>query len=139
MRNLLCVLLALPLLAPAQESAPTLRTTTNEVLLDFVVRDKHANIIRDLKPDEVQIFEDGVPQKLRHFEFLNGQAAQAAALAPDLAPAPASSVTPSPDAPAAGHTVNELRDISVVSLVIADLDPRGRKVTRDAMRQFVTN
>jgi len=139
MRNLFCVLLALPLLAPAQEPAPVLRTTTNEVLLDFVVRDKHASIIHDLKPDEVQIFEDGVPQKLRHFEFLNGQAAQAAALAPDSAPAPASSVSPSPNPPAGGHTVNELRDISVVSLVIADLDPRGRKVTLDAMRQFVSD
>ena len=72
MRNLLCVLLALPLMATAQEATPTLRTTTSEVLLDFVVRDKHSNLIRDLRPDEVQILEDGVPQSVRHFEFLNG-------------------------------------------------------------------
>jgi VWFA-related protein len=133
MRNLLFVLLALPLMAPAQETAPTLRTTTNEVLLDFVVRDKHANTIKDLRPDEVQVFEDGVLQPLRHFEFLNGHSAQ------EVAPAPAAASTgsSSDNAPAEGHTVNELRDISVVSLVIADLDPRGRKVTLDAMRQFV--
>jgi len=133
MRNLLCVLLALPLLAPAQEPAPILRTTTNEVLLDFVVRDKHENIVRDLKPDEVQVFEDGVLQKMRHFEFLNGHSAPEPAPAPAPAPSAATSVTTTAEA----HTVNELRDISVVSLVIADLDPRGRKVTLDAMRQFV--
>jgi VWFA-related protein len=134
MRSLLCVLLALPLLAPAQEPAPTLRTTTNEVLLDFVVRDKHENIIRDLRPDEVQVYEDGILQKMRHFEFLNGHSVTE----PASAPAPAPSATPTVTTPAEGHTVNELRDISVVSLVIADLDPRGRKVTLDAMRQFVS-
>src|SRR5580658_1770110 len=101
MRNLLFVLLALPLMAPAQETAPTLRTTTNEVLLDFVVRDKHANTIKDLRPDEVQVFEDGVLQPLRHFEFLNGHSAQ------EVAPAPAAASTgsSSDNAPAEGHTV----------------------------------
>jgi VWFA-related protein len=140
MRKLLCVLLFLPLMAPAQEPVPTLRTTTSEVLLDFVVRDKHQNAIRDLKPGEVQIFEDGVPQKMRHFEFVDGHSMQevAPAPAPDSS-SPASSSAAAPvTAPADTHTVDELREISVVSLVIADLDPRGRKLTIDAMRQFVS-
>jgi len=136
MRNLLCVLLFLPLAVPAQEPEPTLRTTTSEVLLDFVVRDKHAMAIRDLRPDEVQVFEDGVPQTVRHFEFRDGHLVQKAA--PVAEPAPTVPGSPSASAAIEPHTVNELREISVVSLVIADLDPRGRKVTIDAMRQFVS-
>ena len=140
MRNRLCallfVLLFLPLAVSAQEPEPILRTTTSEVLLDFVVRDKHAVAIRDLRPNEVQVFEDGVPQTVHHFEFRDGHSVQVAA--PVAEPAPAVSGSPSANAAIKPHTVNELREISVVSLVIADLDPRGRKVTIDAMRQFVT-
>jgi VWFA-related protein len=121
---------------PAQEPEPILRTTTSEVLLDFVVRDKHATVIRDLRPDEIQVFEDGIPQTVRHFEFRNGHVLQEAAQAAE--PAPAAPGSPSAKAAIAPHTVNELREISVVSLVIADLDPRGRKATIDAMRQFVS-
>ncbi len=125
---------------PAQENeAPTIRTTTSEVLLDFVVRDKHANIIRDLRPNEVQVFEDGVSQSLRHFEFYDGRAeAQAPA-----APATAAVLTPVPAAVAPTNapppTVNEVRDMSVVSVVISNLDPRGRALTVNAMRDFAKN
>jgi VWFA-related protein len=124
----------------SQESqSPTIRTTTSEVLLDFVVRDKHANIIRDLKPGEVQVFEDGVPQTLRGFEFYDRRAqAQAPA-----APATAAVQTPVPAAVTLANTppptVNELRDISVVSIVISNLDARDRAMTVDAMRAFVKN
>jgi VWFA-related protein len=118
----------------SQESnAPLLRTTTSEVLLDFVVRSKHANIIRDLKPEEVQVFEDGVPQTLRHFEFYSGQADEPATASQ---PTPAPAGPPQPNAPAAPMTVNELRDLSVVSVVVGNLDPRGREVTVDAMQDF---
>jgi len=142
MRRLLFVLLSLSLIAPAQEPEPILRTTTSEVLLDFVARDKHANIIRDLRPDEIRVFEDGVPQTLHHFVFLNGQSVQtaqnpAAKTASSGMATTASDVPTANNAPAEAHTLNELRDISVVSLVIADLDPRGRKLTVDAMRNFV--
>jgi len=79
-----------------------------------------------------------VQQKLRHFEFINGHLTQTAAPASD-ASSPASPTAAVPaNPPAEDHTVNELREISVVSLVIADLDPRGRKLTVDAMRQFVS-
>lgn len=136
MRNILCVLLFLPLAVSAQEHELTLRLTTSEVLLDFVVRDKHAMAIRDLRPDEVQIFEDGIPQTVRHFEFRDGHSVKEIAQAAE--PVPGVSGSPSASAAIEPHTVNELREISVVSLVIADLDPRGRKVTIDAMRQFVS-
>lgn len=72
MRHWIWLLLAFPLAAPAQETEPSLHTSVNEVMLDVVVRDKKAHIIRDLRPEEVKVFEDGVPQTLRHFEFFEG-------------------------------------------------------------------
>jgi VWFA-related protein len=136
MRRLLCFLLALPLLGSAQAPAPTIRTTTSEVLLDFVVRDKQGKIVRDLRPEEVQVFEDGVQQTQRYLQFFDGQrkvqetsASDAAAVSPGTKPDSAE--------PSSGpRTVNELRDISVISVIIGNLDPRGRKITLDAMRKF---
>lgn len=133
MRYLICLLVALPLTVPAQAPETTLRTTTSEVLLDVVVRDKKAHIVRDLRPEEVQVFEDGVPQKLRHFEFFEGGSAPQPPATPVAAPAAPAAAT------AAAPNVQELRDISVVSVVIANLDPRGRKLTLDTMHDFVKN
>lgn len=135
MRSLLSLLLLIPLALPAQTPEPTIRTTVNEVLLDVVVRDKHAHIIRNLRPDEIHVFEDGVPQRLRHFEFIDGRSETLAG--PTSKPSSAAAPSAPPNTSEAPHTVNELRDISVISVVIADLDPRGRKLTMDAMRKFV--
>ena len=135
MRYCLCLFLAVPLVVPAQAPEPSFRTTTSEVLLDVVVRDKHGKIVRDLKPEEVQVFEDGAPQRVRHFEFFNGHPA------PSETPTtgtPASQASPAPESNAATPpTLKELRDISMVSIVIANLDPRGRKLTQDALQDFI--
>src|SRR5215469_13482710 len=121
MRYLIYLLLALPLVVPAQAPEPTFRSTTSEVLLDFVVRDKSGRIIRDLRSDEVQVLENGTPQKVRHFEFFNGRSVPEPATAPNPAAIASASPSPSPSpAPVTSPTDNQLRDISVVSLVIAD-------------------
>ena len=147
MRFLLTPLLVLSLVLPAlaiQAQAPendaqpsvVFRTTVSEVTLDVVVRDKSGKVIRNLRPGEVRVFENGVEQSVRHFEFVDGRltvippavAQTEAAPANTTAPAPASTTAP---------TVNELRDLSLVSVVIADLDPRGRKLAMSAMEDFI--
>ena len=156
MRFYLSLLLALPLAASAQapesSSAPaqapaaaqtadagasdsiTLRTTVSEVLLDVVVRKKDGKIIRDLKPGEVQVFEDGVEQKVRHFEFMDGRVP----LQPSGSTASATNVAAtSTTGNTAPLSVNQLRDMSVVSVVIANIDPRGRNLAQDAMKAFI--
>lgn len=140
MRHRICLLIALvlPLSAFTQETEPSIHTTVNEVMLDVVVRDKKAHIIRDLRPQEVQIFEDGVPQKVRHFEFFDGHASPPPSVG--TAPAPeVSGAAPAPGAPNPPRNVQELRDISVVSVVVSNLDQQGRKLTLDTMRDFVKN
>lgn len=136
MRPLILLLLAIPVALPAQVPAPSLRTTTSEVLLDFVVRDKNARIIHDLRPDEVRVFEEGVPQKLRHFEFVDGhEATEAPSAQAQIPPTVESSAATA----AVPRSLKELRDISVVSIVIANLDPRGRKLAMETMRNFIAD
>jgi VWFA-related protein len=45
------------------------KITTNLVQVDAVVTDKNGNVVTDLRADEVQIFEDGKPQKITHFAY----------------------------------------------------------------------
>ena len=109
-----------------------MRTTTSEVLLDFVVRDKHSNIIRDLRPDEVRVYEDGVLQRIRHFEFADSHSAIERQRSEAR-----SVVAPAIDVKPVQLDVNELREISMVTVVIANIDPRGRKLAESAMKNFI--
>jgi hypothetical protein len=51
------------------EDVDVVRITTNLVQVDAVVTDKNGKVVTDLKPEEVQIFEDGKPQKITHFSY----------------------------------------------------------------------
>jgi VWFA-related protein len=53
------------------ESGYVLKVTTRLVTLDVIATDSHGNAVRDLKPEELQIFEEHkAQQKIEHFEFL---------------------------------------------------------------------
>src|SRR5579863_5026122 len=54
------------------QDRPVIHTTTREVLLDLVVRDKHHHAVTDLRPEEVEIYEDGVRQNIRVFRNIHG-------------------------------------------------------------------
>ena len=51
------------------ETEDVVRITTNLVQVDAVVTDKDGKIVTDLKPEEVEIFEDGREQKITHFSY----------------------------------------------------------------------
>ncbi|HWP54419.1 MAG TPA: VWA domain-containing protein, partial [Pyrinomonadaceae bacterium] len=51
------------------EDADVVKITTNLVQVDAVVTDKNGKIVTDLKPEEVEILEDGRKQKITHFSF----------------------------------------------------------------------
>src|SRR6476659_1683754 len=54
---------------PQTESDDVVHITTNLVQVDAVVTDKEGKLVTDLKPEEVEIFEDGRKQKITHFNF----------------------------------------------------------------------
>src|SRR6266480_7851626 len=47
------------------------RITTNLVQVDAVVTDKNGKPVTDLRPEEVEILEDGKPQRITHFFFVS--------------------------------------------------------------------
>ena len=62
--------------APAVPSGATIRVTTTEVALDLVVRDKKGRQVKNLKPGDVEIYEDGVRQQILSFRMVAGREQQ---------------------------------------------------------------
>ena len=107
--------------AASKNDDAVFRTGSKEVLLDVVVRDKKGNLIRNLKPEEVQVSDDGVVQKVRSFRFRTGAelSTEEAAAAPE---AKAS----------AERKLNPAREIRLVTLAFDRLGSEGRKLSRQA-------
>jgi hypothetical protein len=55
---------------------PTIRVTATEIALDLVVRDKKGRQVKNIKPGEVEIYEDGVRQQLLTFRMVPGREQQ---------------------------------------------------------------
>ena len=120
---------------PAQESnTPVIRSTTQEVLLDVVVRDKKEHLIRDLKPEEIRVLEDGVPQKLKGFRFTDTESEE-----PSVAP-PASATLSAPvKAVTARPALNPLHNLNLVTIVFEQMGPGSRLFAQQAALQFLEN
>lgn len=59
--------------APATPpQTPSIKTATDEVLLDIVVRDKKGKPINDLKPDDLSITDNGTRQSITSFRLVQG-------------------------------------------------------------------
>jgi VWFA-related protein len=118
-------------LAPANEQVPTIRTTTREVILDVIVRDKHHHAIADLRPDDIEVFEDGVKQKINAFRNVQG----AEQLQTEQALAKSNPPVPSSGAPKT--TANTLRELNFVSVVFAQIAPLNLEFAREAVLEFL--
>lgn len=108
----------------------TFRATAQEVALDLVVRDSRGRQVKNLKPDEVSIYEDGVLQPVKSFRMVTGRQAleqQAAAAKAGTRPAPAMLAT----------TMNPLPAVNLVCFVFHNLDPYTINFAMDAVRQFL--
>ncbi len=129
----LCVLGACCALAQPPQTAPgqpntVIRLSTKEVVLDLIVRDKHGHLVSDLQPDEVKIYEDGVPQRVTFFRDIQGReqleaektAARVEAASPDLT-----------------HPLNSLREVNFVSIVFAPMRLQNLAFAREAVQEFL--
>jgi VWFA-related protein len=134
---LLLAVLASPLAsARAQEPPPELRrdvfrVDTEVVLLDVVVRDKKGRTVRDLRPEEVQLLEDGARQEIGGFRFLDSRAIGEAA--EEAAAEAASTAAPAPPGPRPGQS----RHLNLVTLLFDQLDVDGRSIARKAALHFL--
>ena len=124
--------------APQQQGAPdedeVVRITTNLVQIDAIVTDKSGKIITDLKPEEVEILEDGRSQKITNFSFVPIESGTEQPVAVKPA-APVDKLAP--PLPPARLKPEQVR--RTVALVVDDLGLSFESThsVRDALRKFV--
>ncbi|NOT63327.1 MAG: VWA domain-containing protein, partial [Acidobacteria bacterium] len=111
--------------AAAQEPAnQTIRIGSNEVLLDVVVRDKRGRPMRDLRPEEIEIYEDNARQTLASFRLIETALTNSTAHKPNEAATHA----PKPFDPAL--------PVNLVTIVFDNLDANGRRLARASAHDF---
>ena len=92
------------------------------MLLDVVVRDKKGRPVRDLRPEELQVFENGQRRELTSFRLVEGQVSEER-----VAPGTASGLQPDPN-----------RQVSLVTMVFDKLMD-GRQLSQQAALDFLAN
>lgn len=112
-----------------QGGEDVVRITTNLVQVDAVVTDKDGKPISDLKPEEVQVYEDGRPQKITHFSYMAAGTGE-------------SSMEAKIDAADKNTPINKPRPEDVrrtIALVIDDLGLSAESIysVRRALKKFI--
>lgn len=105
--------------APGQDKA--LSISSSEVMLDFVARDKKGNRVLDLKPEEVEIYEDGVKQTMSAFKLVEHENRNA---------------NPS-DLQQKKPRLDPSRPLRLITLAFDNLDVESRAFIRQAAMDFV--
>ncbi len=119
---------------PAVEpDRPVIHTSTREVLLDLVVRDKHQHPVKDLRPEEVEIYEDGVRQDVRVFRNIEGRDE----LANERGDTGAQKTTAPAKSGETPHPLNTMRQVNFVSVVFAEIAPLNLEFARHALQEFL--
>lgn len=102
-------------------STPVFGSGAQAVVLDVIAHDKKGRTVRDLRPDEIEVLEEGQPKAVLSFRFVErGRAA-----------APSAAATP-PAAPAAAPELDAVRSPTLVTLLFDSLDAEGRLFARKA-------
>lgn len=70
--SVLAILLITNFLMTKLQAQQPVKVESSEVLLDIIARDKKGNFVKDLKPDEIEITEDGIKQSVTNFRLLDG-------------------------------------------------------------------
>jgi VWFA-related protein len=121
-RTLALALIALDAVAQGPDE-PLIKTGTQEVMLDVVVRDKHGHLVNDLKPGDLKILDNGVERKVQSFRLLlNGE------------------MTASPGTAAERpKAFDPLQQIRLVTLVFNRLDLNARRLAHAAATDLLKN
>lgn len=119
----LAALLAFAAALPAQEvpEPAVFRSSMEEVLVDLVVRDRRGRLIRDLRPEEIEILEDGVPQPLRSLIYLEGGSAEER----------------SPGRPAARRALDPVRQVRLIVIALDSLSASSAALARQSLTAFL--
>jgi VWFA-related protein len=117
-----------------QEPAPEFRTGTAVVILDLIARDKRGRPARDLRAEELEVFENGQRCEIRSFRLVESEApletAGAGAVAAAVAPV-------APLAAEGAASAGERPPLNLVSLVFDRMDLDENRLADKAAREVV--
>jgi VWFA-related protein len=119
--------------SPVEPNRAVIHTTTREVLLDLVVRDKHHHPVTDLRPEEVEIYEDGVRQSPRAFRNIKGSEQ----LETERIAAGARTATEPAKSGETLRPLNSMRQVNFVTVVLAEIAPLNLEFARRAVQEFL--
>jgi VWFA-related protein len=122
-----------PRSTPTTPESDVVKISTNLIQLDVSVTDKKGNIVRDLRPEEVEIYENGKKQPITAFSFVSSMRE----ITEETRPQPAA-----PGAVAVPVPPTTLRPDQVrrtVALIVDDLSLSFESTyyTRRALKKFV--
>jgi VWFA-related protein len=116
---------------PQSETVPTVRATASEVMLDVVVRDKHGKHVKNLKAEDLEIYEDGVRQEVVSFRQAGTKETRSQKAGTKVVKEAA------PGASAA--SARSLHAVNLVCIVFHNLDPVSRTRSIEAVQEFLKN
>lgn len=61
---------------PPAEGSDVVKISTTLIQIDVTVKDKKGKVVTDLKPEEIEVYENGKKQKLTNFSFVSNVRAQ---------------------------------------------------------------
>jgi VWFA-related protein len=135
MKRLVAVLLAIGLSLSVlgqtsrqtpQDTDDVIRVRSNEVRLDIVVKDKKGRPVKDLSANDFEVVEDGVPQKITSFRFVNREGPRDANENPATEGSDTGSKKTVPPAPPTRTTPG------ITALVFDRLSPEARSLAKKA-------
>jgi len=114
---------------PAQQDEK-ISIRTAEVVLDAIVKDKKGRSVKDLNVNEVQVFEDGVLQKIESFQLVNRKVSEK-----DAEERKDQIILATPTGSA--DTADRISNVSAIALVFDRMSGDGRKRARDAAMAYL--
>jgi VWFA-related protein len=118
---------------PAQ-ATPEFRTGAAIVILDVIARDKKGRPVRDLKPEEIQVFENDQRCEVRAFRLVESEGT----LEPGAAGAVAAPVTPLEPAAVGGAPAEGKRSpLNLVTFVFDRMGLEDSRLAEKSARDFV--
>jgi VWFA-related protein len=125
---------------PAQQAptpldqAATIRSSSQEVLLDVVVRDKKGRVVKDITAKDLIVTDDGEKQNIRSFRLSGGSE-----MVGDTVVAGGKGPGGAPGGGSVTSSLDPLRQIRIVTLVFGGLSPDGRNNARIAINDLLKN
>ena len=118
---------------PTPDANVVIKSSTEEVLLEVVVRDKHGKLFTKIDPAQVAVYENGIRQDIKSFRLVKGSEVRAE----DERQMAEARKTPAAPGTTSRPPFNPLRTVNIVCLVLNDLNADTRAFAFDAAKKFV--